>query len=181
MKPRTIFALVAILLVFAAYWLTRPKHHAPARPEWTATSQFITSADSVQTIATTYSEMPYQRFPADPDAYLRQKAPNEKRAIQTCDPQQRERLLESLSSVLDSEAGSASCFCPHHFVVATKGSQKLVIAICYFCSTMSVDGAIKMNTSITHDSLSTASDAFGIDLTQDLKDAKCPYNDGSEN
>lgn len=153
------FALIGVV-VFA---LLRPRHRTLA-PIWNQYAKFLREADTVQTIATTYDSFPYDEVPDDVEKFFHDKAPKEQTKIQLCDKAMREKVLDCIAQSTSQEGSRASCFDPHHFVIAKKGSETVVLSLCYTCGLCSVTGAIEMSDSIFPNSMGKATEAFGIDI-----------------
>ncbi|MBI1335109.1 MAG: hypothetical protein JST12_19970 [Armatimonadetes bacterium] len=167
------FALLGIVLVA----LLMPKHRQ-LDPRWNQYATFLREADTVQTVATTFDFFPFDNPPTNIEKYLSEKEPGGRHKVQICDAKMRERILSCIAQITTQQDMASSCFCPHHFVIATKGSQRVVLSICFFCQSCLTGGSIQVQDSISKSGIHDTAEAFGIDLASDLGDKRCFINDG---
>jgi hypothetical protein len=132
LKLRTI--AVGTLLIFGImanhYWPRRDLR-VSTDPKWLQVIQFIRSADEVKTFAT--------KSDLESEAQLINAVKQNGGELRTVTD--RKRLLDHLAllpSIPGDESPPAACFCPHHFVFASKGKATLRIDICYGCGSCGV-------------------------------------------
>ncbi len=169
------FALLGII-GFAIFKALFPGHRS-LDPRWREFATFIREADSVQTVATDYDRFPYLKPPDSPERFLTRVNLNGQNKTQTYDQAKREQILKLIADSTTQEAGAPSCFSPHHYVIARKGSQQVVLSLCYQCHWCSVEGAIQVTDSLSHRAGQEVPNVFGIDLKLDLPKHRV-YNPG---
>ncbi len=183
MKNPRIVAGAAILLLSLILmgFLVATKKRKPnvVAPEWNAVFEFIQTADKVETIATTYDAFEYDKPPADPAAFLKKYNPLGHHMVQDVPSAKRNELSSILKKLPDADLDTASCFCPHHYLIATKGTKKIVVSMCYFCAGMSVSGDIKLQSKMRKDTQAEVTKFFGFDVFLYLETRKCLLNKGT--
>lgn len=169
------------VVVFAAtaFFLSSVNRQPKPLPEkWKPFAAFLMSADRVETVATTFDFFPFDKPPEDIPAYLAKKEPGGKHLVQQCDKPKREAVIKLLASAVNPEGPVSACFCPHHFVIAQRGGQRVVLSICFTCSSCRTNGGFELDDPIDKGKLGQAAEVFGIDLRDDRKNRKCWINDG---
>jgi hypothetical protein len=180
---KTILLLVALALICFLAVVTFGRRPALTRktnvykPEWNAVFDFIKTADKVEPIATTYDAFEFDQPPSEPAKFLSKFDPTGHHLVQEVPLTNRTALVQILKGLPDDQNVADACFCPHHFIVAVKGSQRIVVSICYSCEGIAVSGALKMIANLRADTKDEVSKFFGLDVFPNL-DKRCYYNQG---
>ena len=183
MKNPRIIAGILILVLSMTLMGVLSKMKGVRKPnvygqEWKAVFEFIRTADKVETAETTSAGYPFMNMPADVTKYLASADPSGHHKVQIVPRAKRDELVALLKKLPDTEVGVAACFCPHHFISATKGTEKIELAMCFHCSSILVGGSLKLTSGLRDDLKTEVSNVFGMDIFPDLGDAKCEFNPG---
>ncbi len=172
--------VLAVFGLCVAFVVFKKMHREPNvyGPEWDQVFDFVRTADKVETVATTYAAFEYEKPPADIQKTLLKYDPTGHHMVQVVSMERRAELVALLKKMPDDQLYTAACFCPHHYIRATKGSQQIVISMCYFCEGMGVTGAIKVSTNMRKDTADEVSRIFGLDVFPYLN-KKCYLNKGT--
>lgn len=171
MKAKNVQLAFAIALLgvigFATFRALFPVHRS-LDPRWKDFAAFIRQADRVEIVATDYGSFPYLKPPDSPEQFLNRVNRSGQNKIQTCDQAKREQILKLIADSTTQEGSASSCFSPHHYVIARKGSQQVVLSLCYQCHWCSVEGAIKITDTLSPSAVQEATNVFGVDLKLDI-------------
>lgn len=171
MKARNVQLAFAIALLgvigFATFRALFPVHRS-LDPRWKDFATFIRGADRVEIVATDYGSFPYLKPPDSPEQFLNRVNLNGQNKVQTCDLAKREQILKLIADSTTQEGNASSCFSPHHYVIARKGSQQVVLSLCYQCHWCLVEGAIKVTDTLSPNAVQEATSVFGVDLKLDM-------------
>ena len=182
-NPRIVFGaaiLMLSILLMAILVVMKPRKPNVVPPEWNAVFDFIQTADKVETIATTYDAFEYEKPPSDPAAALTKYDPLGHHLVKDVPISDRTELTKILQKLPDVNLDAAACFCPHHYIIATKEAKKVVVSMCYFCGGINVSGAIKLGSSMRKDTQNEVSKFFGLDVFPFLEERKgCSNNSGT--
>ena len=179
-NPRIIAGILILVLSLILMGAMRVMKRKPNvyDPQWNSVFEFIRTADRVETAETTSAGYPFMNLPADVTKYLASADSSGRYKVQIVPRAKREELVALLKKLPDTEVGVAACFCPHHFISATKGTEKIEIAMCFHCSSIWVGGSLKLTSGLRDDLKTEVSHVFGMDIFPDLGDAKCEFNPG---
>ena len=183
MKPETrrnaVFINVTLMLVaFIVLSLSKPREPNVYGPEWNPVFNFIQTADKVEAVATTYDGFEYKNPPADILATLNKFDPKGHHMVKDVKPASRGDLVKILKTIPDKVDDVAACFCPHHYIIARKGKEEIVVSICYSCGGIGVSGAITASAGLRKETAGDLSKFIGLDVLPFLKDKRCTYNSG---
>jgi hypothetical protein len=134
---------VGTLLTFgiiANHFWPRRDLRVSTDPKWLQVVEFIRSADEVKTFAT--------KADLESEAQLTNAVKLNSGELRTVTD--RKLLLDHLAllpQIPGDEIAVAACFCPHHFIFATKGKATLRIDICYGCGSCRIKSTDKILTS----------------------------------
>ncbi len=152
---------VGTLLIFGIiinhYWPRRDLR-VSTDPKWLQVVQFIQSADEVKTFATKAD----LESGAQLTKLVKEKS-GEVRIVTDRNP-----LLDHLAvlpQIPGDDIAVDACFCPHHFIFATKGKATLRIDICYGCGSCrikSTDNNLAGSFPIKFDAKGDSGAVFGL-------------------
>jgi hypothetical protein len=152
---------VGTLLIFGIianhYWPRRDLR-VSTDPKWLQVVQFIRLADEVKTFAT--------KADLESEAQLTNAVKQNGGELRTVTD--RKLLLDHLAllpQIPGDEIAVAACFCPHHFIFATKGKATLRIDICYGCGSCrikSIDKNLASSFPIKFDAKVDSGAVFGL-------------------
>ena len=181
-NPQILFGIVLLvssMSLIGVLVATKRKPNVYNHANWDPVFEFIQNAEKVDTIATTYDGFEYKKPPLDPFKVLNQYDPNGHHQVKEVPQASRAKLVAILKKMPEDQESVDACFCPHHFIVASKGSQKMVLSMCFNCNAMGTDGAMSVSTGMRKDTQNEVSDFFGLDVFPDLKDRRCIFNRGT--
>ncbi|MEI7987312.1 MAG: hypothetical protein WCI55_16950 [Armatimonadota bacterium] len=181
-NPRMAYGFALIVLSFALIGVLASMKREPNvydAYQWNPVFEFIQKAEKVETVATTFDNLAYDTPPKDLSTFLKSKEPDGQHLVQVISSEQRSNFLTLFKKLPHDGGERAACFCPHHFVFASNGSEKLIIAICFHCSAIWVHGSKEFSSGIREVDKDNLGKAFGIDLSPHLVDAQCSFNRGS--
>ncbi|MEI8282327.1 MAG: hypothetical protein WCG75_07975 [Armatimonadota bacterium] len=180
-NSRILFGIILLVLsmsLMGVLAMMKRKPNVYDHTQWDPVFEFIRTADKVETVATTYAALEYEKPPADIQKTLLKYDPTGHHMVQVVSKEKRAELVQLLKKMPDDQDSTSSCFCPHHYIRATKASQQIVISMCYFCDGMGVTGAIKVSTNMRKDTADEVSRVFGLDVFPFLG-KQCYYNSGT--
>ena len=171
--PVIAFAALLILTLYTFFNWPRRDLRVSTDPKWLQVVEFIRSADEVKTFATKADlESEAQLLAAVKDN------PNRGQLRLVTD---RKLLLDHLAllpSIPGEESPAAACFCPHHFVFASKGKVTLRIDICYGCGSCGVrstDKNLANSFPIKSDARADSGEIFGLQAGGHAEGFGCRY------
>ena len=170
--------LLVAFIVMCTVYPKKPKQPYVYGPEWNPVFDFVQTADKVETVATTYGGFEFDHPPADILATLTKYDPNGHHSVQVVPSIRRGELVKLLKKMPNNEGAVDACFCPHHYIRATKGAQQIIISMCFSCGGIGVGGALKASTNLRRDTADDTSKFFGLDVFPYL-DKKCYINTGT--
>ena len=178
-KRNALCAIVTLILcVFVAIDVYKsPNKPQVYGPEWNQVFDFVQTADKVETVATTYGGFEFEHPPTDILGALTKYDPTGHHMVRQVQLVNRKELIQIIRKAPDTSGGTPACFCPHHYVVASKAKQQIVISMCYSCELIGVTGAIKASANLRSDTAEDVSKYFGLDVFPFL-DKKCYFNQG---
>lgn len=134
---RAIAAGITLLLALTAFYSWPRRDRRPSTDaKWLQVIEFIRTADEVKTFAT--------KQDLESEKQLIHALREAKGALRlTTDRQPLLDHLAILPQLPGDPVEAAACFCPHHFVFATKGRASLRIDICYTCASCRVKSTDK--------------------------------------
>jgi hypothetical protein len=182
-NPRITFGIILVVMSIAlmvVLVMTKRKPNVYDHSKWNPVFEFIRTADSVETVSTTYDAFEYKHPPIDILKYLEKFDPNGHHGIVRISPDDLLKLASMIRNMPDETLPTAACFCPHHFIIAKKGNEQIVVSLCYKCDGIGVTGALEVATGLrndTQDNLSR-SEFFYPDIFPYLKDNRCFINTG---
>ena len=170
MKTNAIFMLAGLALVgLILFAVTKSSVPTGYGPEWKPVYDFIQNADKVETFASGSRDFfPFTDDQADPHQFVKEDGNDGPNFIQEVPKEKRADLIAYLKERPNGPDPGTLCFLPHHFVIATKGKERVVVSICYTCAGIDVSGKYHLHSGLNRGKLADANRIFGGDVFEKL-------------
>lgn len=152
------------------------------KPSYHEIVNFVRRADTVVTFVTNgYPISSNFKFPTTEGKITERNKADHDSKFRLFPKYQREQLASFLAGVsVPSEGTYPSCFTPHHYVYAVKGTKHVRFDICFTCSVMEVNGNFYFLSRVNQTYLAKTERLFGMKF--DPKDPlPAPAKDQSSN
>jgi hypothetical protein len=174
-NPRILFGILLVVLsmtLMVVMAATKRKPNVYDHAKWDPVFEFIRTADKLETLATTSNEVDYRELPVDLSKVIKQEVLPSTNKLQLVKPEAREKLIGYLKELPEETNHLMLCFVPHHFVIATKGSKRVVFSICFTCAQIEVNGEFSVHSGLRKKMKGDAAQHFGIDIMPLLEGKK---------
>ncbi len=113
-------------------------------PAWKKVMKWLREADQVETLAINGDSFVFEEIPENFRAFMDENAKDSKWVIHDVEGERKKHIIDVVESWFYETDGLSLCaFRPHHYFIGRKGSDSLIVQLCFECGLVRTKGAIE--------------------------------------